>query len=172
MMILSFNTSAFAAEIVGSRKTSQVGMSQAEWEASDTFKSFTCPDNASMGMGVDLNFTTNKNDDTWFVYCLKKEILSQFVPVIDSTTVQIEPQESPQNTLNNKETQTVTLSIQDSKIVQSEFPTVTIQASTVLNESTTVKIAETTSQITLEELRAEIRTLMERLRALIRKINK
>jgi hypothetical protein len=52
-----------------SRLDSAPGQSQSDWEATDAYKAFTCPEGTLRGVGVDLNFTTDRSDDTYFVTC-------------------------------------------------------------------------------------------------------
>ena len=58
---------AYSATI--SRIESAPGQSQSDWEASDAYKAFLCPDGTLRGIGVDLNFTTDRGDDKQFVTC-------------------------------------------------------------------------------------------------------
>jgi hypothetical protein len=65
---------AYQAEIPGTRITSSPGVTQSQWEASGTYQSWLtthCPAGSGMGVGTDLNFTTDRSDDTWYAYCLK-----------------------------------------------------------------------------------------------------
>lgn len=48
---------------------SPLGISQAEWNASPAYQNFQCPAGTSRGEGVDMNFTTNRSDDFYFVTC-------------------------------------------------------------------------------------------------------
>jgi hypothetical protein len=59
------------SEIPGTKIWSQPGVTQSQWESTDTYKAFSCPAGAGNGMGVDMNFTTSKSDDRWFAYCVK-----------------------------------------------------------------------------------------------------
>ncbi len=82
-------TTANASEI--SRITSQRGVTQAQWEATDEYKSFTCPEGTGRGVGVDMNFTTDRSDDTWFATCNIRETRAPLevitpTPVIDTST--------------------------------------------------------------------------------------
>jgi hypothetical protein len=62
---------AAGAEIPGTKIWSEPGVSQSQWEATDTYKTFSCPAGTGRGMGVDLNFTSSNSDDRWFAYCVK-----------------------------------------------------------------------------------------------------
>lgn len=63
---------ALGSEIPGTRVTSDPGMTQAQWEATSTYLLFSCPTGSGRGMGVDLNFTTDRSDDRWYAYCVKQ----------------------------------------------------------------------------------------------------
>jgi hypothetical protein len=58
-------------ELPGSRITSSPGLTQTQWEATSTYKSFVCPTGSGKAVGVDMNFTTTQSDDRWFAYCVK-----------------------------------------------------------------------------------------------------
>lgn len=60
-------TPANAATV--SRLESAPGQSQSDWEATDAYKAFICPEGTLRGGGVDLNFTTDRSDDKYFVTC-------------------------------------------------------------------------------------------------------
>jgi hypothetical protein len=60
-------TPADAATV--SRLESAPGQSQADWEATDAYKAFVCPEGTLRGVGVDLNFTPDRSDDKYFVTC-------------------------------------------------------------------------------------------------------
>lgn len=45
------------------------GISQSDWNASSAYKNFQCPAGTGRGEGVDMNFTTDKSDDFYFVEC-------------------------------------------------------------------------------------------------------
>jgi hypothetical protein len=66
-LIASGVAPAYSATI--SRIESAPGQSQSDWEASDAYKAFVCPDGTLRGIGVDLNFTTDRGDDKQFVTC-------------------------------------------------------------------------------------------------------
>lgn len=63
---------AHGAEIPGTRISSYPGLTQSQWEATSTYQSFSCPSGSGRGMGVDMNFTTDRSDDRWFAYCVKQ----------------------------------------------------------------------------------------------------
>ena len=68
-----------------SRLDSAPGQSQSDWEATDAYKAFTCPEGTLRGGGVDLNFTTDRSDDKYFVTCDEPSPVS--TPTPDSSTV-------------------------------------------------------------------------------------
>ena len=68
-----------------SRLDSAPGQSQSDWEATDAYKAFTCPEGTLRGGGVDLNFTTDRSDDKYFVTCDEPTPVS--TPTPDSSTV-------------------------------------------------------------------------------------
>ena len=70
--LLAVSTSAKAD---GLRIQSPKGMSQSAWESTPEYQAFKCPEGYGRGMGVDLNFTTDRSDDYWFVECIKRELL-------------------------------------------------------------------------------------------------
>ena len=76
-------------EIPGLRITSLYGLTQAQWEATSTYKSFVCPTGSGKAVGVDMNFTTTRSDDTWFAYCVKTwtQPANQNPTVTDTKTV-------------------------------------------------------------------------------------
>lgn len=62
---------ASGSEIPGTRVTSSPGATQSQWESTGTYQSFSCPAGSGRGIGVDLNFTTDRGDDTQYAYCVK-----------------------------------------------------------------------------------------------------
>ena len=76
-------------ELPGSRITSSRGLTQAQWEATSTYKSFVCPTGSGKAVGVDMNFTTTQSDDRWFAYCVKTwtQPANQNSTVTDTKTV-------------------------------------------------------------------------------------
>jgi hypothetical protein len=70
-----------------SRLDSAPGQSQSDWEATDAYKAFTCPEGTLRGGGVDLNFTTDRSDDKYFVTC--DEPSPTNTPAPDSSKVTI-----------------------------------------------------------------------------------
>ena len=61
-------------EVVVAIISSQPGQTQAQWESTDTYKSFTCPSGAGRAIGIDLKGTASNSDDVWTVSCVQVEI--------------------------------------------------------------------------------------------------
>ena len=136
---------AQAGEI--SRVTSQRGVTQAQWEATDLYKSFTCPEGTGRGIGVDMNFTTDQSDDTWFATCNTIEVIAPR-PIIDTPTVTV-PVVTP-----IVETITVTpvaaVETITAQVVQSVQPTTNQSSSinaTVSTAPTPTPVVETTTSV-------------------------
>lgn len=97
---------------------SAAGQSQSAWNASVEYQSFQCPVGTSKGEGVDLNYTTDKSDDYYFVEC--NAIIVAPVPVITpapSTNSIITPETTTATT--KTDTPTVVSSIGSSTITTS-----------------------------------------------------
>lgn len=92
LLVVGF-TPATAATV--SRLDSAPGQSQSDWEATDAYKAFTCPEGTLRGVGVDLNFTTDRSDDKYFVTCDEPEPRVSpsptSTPAPDSSTVSTPP---------------------------------------------------------------------------------
>ena len=63
---------------------SAAGQSQSAWNASTEYQNFQCPAGTSRGEGVDMNFTTDRSDDYYFVEC-NPIVVSTPAPVIQPT---------------------------------------------------------------------------------------
>ncbi len=63
-----------ATEVVVATISSQPGQTQAQWESTDVYKSFTCPSGAGRAIGIDLKGTASNSDDVWTVSCVQVEI--------------------------------------------------------------------------------------------------
>jgi hypothetical protein len=68
-----------------SRIESPRGITQSAWNASDTYKNFQCPAGTGRGEGVDMNFTTDRSDDYYFVTC--ETIVQPKQILLDTPTV-------------------------------------------------------------------------------------
>jgi hypothetical protein len=151
-------TPAFATEISGTRITSQRGVSQAEWEATDLYKSHTCPNDAGKGIGVDMNFTADRSDDTWFVYCDKREVAIQIPIYKTDTPTAVSTTSSNTNTITT----------------MAETSTVLVETKTVTTQETAT-ITTTTSNnnsVMVQEWVIEIKRLINQLLALMARIKK
>ena len=86
-LVLSLVVVGFAPATAAtvSRLDSAPGQSQSDWEATDAYKAFTCPEGTLRGGGVDLNFTTDRSDDKYFVTCDEPSPVS--TPTPESSTV-------------------------------------------------------------------------------------
>lgn len=159
---------AFASEISGSRITSVPGMPQSQWIESDVYKSFTCPEGSGRSEGVDMNYTTTRADDTFFVYCSTREIIvstvisetpiSTVTPVSDNV---VSP--NPVPSLITTETTTST--------TQTGLSVIDTQTATIQDTSTAATISSSSVDVTTSWV-IEIRKLIEQLLALIARINR
>jgi hypothetical protein len=104
------------------------GISESAWKASDTYQSFQCPSGTSRGEGVDMNYTTDRSDDYWFVNCS---------PVVEIPSRPTFVEQFPTPTLTPTPTPTVT---------PVETSTATIETSTSV--SNTTNSSSTTSTVT------------------------
>ena len=168
-------TPAFANEISGTRITSERGITQSQWEATDLYKSHTCPDGAGKGMGVDMNFTADRSDDTWFAYCDKREIIAVIpTPVIDTTTAIITPVITP--TVDTKTVSTPSTNSTNTNTITSTVETQTAQIDTqtaITQETKTVTTSSSTyNSVMVQEWYIEIKRLINQLLALIARLNK
>ena len=82
-----------------SRIESPRGISQSAWNASSTYLNFQCPANTSRGEGADMNFTTDRGDDFYFVECepitvVIPNITIPYVPIVADTPTVAAPDSS------------------------------------------------------------------------------
>lgn len=124
------------------------GISQSAWNASATYQNFQCPSGTSRNEGADMNYTTDKSDDYYFVTC---DPIVIYVPSIPFTTPIV------------SETSTVT-TVVTTPITNTETTTA-VTSSTVNTSSTTSNV--TTSTLTNSELIALILDLFNKLIALL-----
>jgi hypothetical protein len=151
-------TPAFATEVSGTRITSQRGVSQAEWEATNLYKSHTCPDGTYKSVGVDLNFTADRSDGIWFAYCDKREVVIQMPILKTDTPTAISTIPSNTNTITTT----------------AETSTVLVETKTVTTQETAT-ITTTTSNnnsVMVQEWVIEIKRLINQLLALMARIKK
>lgn len=168
-------TPAFATEISGTRITSERGITQSQWEATDLYKSHTCPDGAGKGVGVDMNFTADRNDDTWFVYCDKREIIAIIPrPVIDTATAVITPVIPP--TVETTTVSTPSINSTNTNTITPTVKTQTAQIDTqtaITQETKTVTTSSSTNNsVMVSEWYIEIKRLINQLLALIARLTK
>ena len=129
---------------------SPLGMRQAEWMATSTYQNFQCPAGTVKSEGVDMNFTSDNNDDYWFANCVifptssavPKPILtpiSENPNQIETSTVKTvaaqpvvtqTPILTPAPTVTNTSTTNTTLSV---TTVDTSTPTAVIKTS-ILDE--------------------------------------
>ena len=165
-------TPAFAAEISGTRITSERGITQSQWQATDLYKSHTCPDGAGKVIGVDMNFTADKNDDTWFIYCFERPISTIIKPVLDTpvitpqieTTTATTPVSTPST--NSTNTNTITPTV-ETKTAQIDIQTAITQETATV---TTSNISN--NSVMVQEWYIEIKRLINQLLALIARLTK
>jgi hypothetical protein len=136
---------------------SPIGLTQAQWNASDAYKNFTCPAGYGRGEGVDLNFTTSRADDFWFVSC-EEIIVRPITPTPIATTTPVPTQ---------TETSTATTTPSTTTPTNSTTTAVTPDTVTATTETTTATI----TSVTVQSLYAQIMALFTQLLALIAKLN-
>lgn len=124
------------------------GISQSAWQASETYKNFQCPDGTGRGEGVDMNFTTDRSDDYYFVTCNPIVIYTPSIPFTTPTV---------------SETSTVT-TVVTTPVTNTETTTA-VTSSTTNTSSATSSV--TTSTLTNSELIALILDLFNKLIALL-----
>ena len=166
---------ALASEISGTRITSQRGITQSEWEATDLYKSHTCPDGAGRSVGVDMNFTVDRSDDTWFAYCNEREIIAVIPrPVIDTATAVITPVIPP--TVETTTVSTPSINSTNTNTITPTVETQTAQVDTqtaITQETKTVTTSGSTyNSVMVEEWYIEIKRLINQLLALIARLTK
>ena len=133
---------------------SPTGLTQEQWNASDAYKNFNCPNNYGREEGVDLNFTTTRADDYWYVSC---------APRVEVTPMRIDVAPIQVTTPPPVVTETVTATVTTNNIT----PAVTIETATTVSETTTATI----TSVTVQSLYAQIMALLTQLMALIAKLN-
>jgi hypothetical protein len=116
---------------------SPLGMSQADWNASETYKNFVCPQGTSSGEGVDMNFTTTRSDDFWFVEC-------------KPTPIYVEPIRTVTPVPAKSETSTATISAPQQVQITTPEITPTITPVVVTDTATAVNKVETATPVMKE----------------------
>ena len=129
---------------------SERGISQSAWNASDTYRNFQCPSGTSRGEGMDMNYTTNKSDDYYFVTC---EPIAVFEPKIEtplptqSPSVSVGSTSTVLSTVTATETSTVTTPINSSSIISSTNSSPTVVTPTLTNNQLITLILELFNKI-------------------------
>lgn len=73
------------------------GQSQSAWNATPEYQNFQCPEGTLRGDGIDMNFTTDRSDDYYFIECNPKIVyiptplptpapIAPSAPVVDTPT--------------------------------------------------------------------------------------
>jgi hypothetical protein len=147
-------TPAFANYIESPR-----GISQSEWHASSTYQNFQCPTGTSRGEGVDMNFTTTRSDDFYFVTCSPIIIPTPTpTPVISETsTVTVIPTITENTNISSSSTSSETTTITPTPVV----------TETSTSTSTTPTNSTTSTTLTNSQLLTLIMNLINQLMALI-----
>jgi hypothetical protein len=107
------------------------GISQSAWNASSTYQNFQCPSGTSRGEGVDMNYTTDRSDDYWFVTCDPIVIYIPTTPTFSYPTPTV------------SETSTVT-TVVTTPITNTETITATVNTST----SSSINTSSSTNTVT------------------------
>ena len=126
------------------------GISQSAWNASAAYQNFQCPDGTSRGEGVDMNYTTDRSDDYYFVTC---------DPIIYIPTTPSFSYPTPTVTETATATTVVTTPVTNTET------TTAITSSTTNTSSATSSV--TTSTLTNSELITLILDLFNKLIALL-----
>ena len=132
------------------------GITQSEWNASDAYRNFQCADNQSRGEGVDMNFTTNRSDDYWFVECTTRIVVPIFTPV---------PTPTPTST-QSPSTTTPTVVAPETTTVVTDTATAKIETATVLSN------IDITSPIWFSEIMAWFNNFIKQFYALLEGLKK
>ncbi len=117
---------------------SAIGISESTWHESSTYKNFQCPSNTVRVEGMDLNYTTNRNDDYFYITCepitIRIQPTTTFgLPSSDTTTV-VTPISSDTQTVTTSSTTEVTPT---TTTVNSDTSTVTTNSSSTTTTSLT-----------------------------------
>lgn len=127
------------------------GISQSAWNASSTYQNFQCPDGTSRGEGVDMNYTTDRSDDYYFVTCNPIVIYIPTTPTFAYPTSTV------------SETSTVT-TVVTTPVTNTETITATVDTSTTTSSTTNTV---TTSTLTQSQLITLILELFNKIMALL-----
>ena len=138
---------------------SPVGLTQAQWNATDAYKNFNCPEGYGRGEGVNMNYTSTKEDDFWFVEC---NVITVYVPRLSDPT----PTPSPVVIPDQTETSTATAVSSTSTSINNSTSSVMPDSTTATTETTTATI----TSVTVSTLYTQIMALFTQLLALIAKL--
>jgi hypothetical protein len=144
---------------------SPFGLTQAQWNAMDEYKNFTCPDGYSRGEGVDSNYTATRADDFWFISCTPNVINE---PKIIWDTTQIIPVTPPSETSTvSAGSSVISAGSSVTAPINNDTATVVSETKTVVTETATA----TSKSTTFESLYAQVMALLTQILALIAKLN-
>jgi spore germination protein YaaH len=132
------------------------GITQEQWNATDSYKNFSCPSGYMRGDGMDMNFTSSRADDFYYVNCS---------PIIVYTP---RPIETIEPTPAQTDTSTATVVSNTTAPQNNNTATVTTETATVVTETTTATATSTST--TFESLYAQIMALLTQILALIAKL--
>jgi hypothetical protein len=138
---------------------SPTGLTQSEWQDSSSYKIFNCPDGYIRSEGIDLNFTTSRADDFYFIECLPARVFPP-APVFTTTP-------APVTVITPAPTETSTVTVTPS-VTPTPSPITSTETTTAITETTTATIASNT----IDSLYAQIMALFTQLLALIAKTNR
>jgi hypothetical protein len=131
------------------------GISQSAWNASDTYKNFQCPDGTGRGEGVDMNYTTDKSDDYYFVTC---EPIFIYIPTTPTFSYS-----SPTVLETSTVTTVVTTPVSNTETITPKVDTSTSTSSTT-NTVTTSTLTQSQLITLILELFNKIITLLAQLK--------
>jgi hypothetical protein len=131
------------------------GISQSAWNASSAYQNFQCPEGTGRGEGVDMNFTTDRSDDYYFVTCNPIVIYIPTTPTFSYPTPTV------------SETSTVT-TVLTTPVTNTETITATVDTSTSTSTNTSSSTnTVTTSPLTQSQLITLILELFNKIMALL-----
>ena len=126
------------------------GISQSAWNASSTYLNFQCPSGTARGEGVDMNYTTDRSDDYYFVECN---------PIVVYT---------PTPTPTPTPTTIASTTVSDTSTVTTVAPTTTTVTTTTNTVSATTTDTNTaTTTATTTDIYAQLTALFAKIFALL-----
>jgi hypothetical protein len=129
------------------RITSERGVTQAQFEASSQFQSFICPEGTGRGIGIDMNFTTDRSDDTWFMTCnIIGKIIPRPLPVETVTAITL-PVAPPTiiETVTVLVAPVVVVQPVEAKQIVVATPVATVETTTAIVDTLTVSVLKSVS---------------------------